>query len=121
MAEYVCAFCFKADTFTESVRLSGLQGIKDIRPTEGDSDKLTFSNTRDREAQWDSVDIEGFHCSACDTFRPKLEELVTARPMFECRTCGLRTADLNEHSASCPDTPERIDPLRPAPGQESLI
>jgi len=121
MAEYVCAFCFKADQITESVRLSGWQGIKRIRPREDDPEKLEFSNTGDREALWDEVEGEGFHCAACETARPRLEEMVTAKAMFECRTCGWRGADCEEHPASCPETPERIDPLRPTPGQESLI
>lgn len=119
MASYRCQFCGTPDSVTESVTLSGWQSITNIRWEEDEQGKnrLLFDPTRDREASWDSVDGEGFHCSNCDTARPRLDELIAVTPLYECRTHQWRGIDTDEHD--CPDV-ELIEPLPPAPGQESL-
>lgn len=120
MAEAVCAFCFKSGTIIESVTLYGCwQGISvTIDPAQPGRFKTT--TTGERGVSWSSTDGEGFYCSHCHQTRSRIEEMVTSRPFFECRSCGFRGAEAKDHPDSCGEEPERIDPPEISPGQERL-
>lgn len=126
MAAYACQLCGKPGGVTELVTLSGWQGIDNLRWEEDHSGKerLRFTTTTEREASWDSTDGDGFHCAHCDNVRPRLEELVTLKPLYECRTCGWIGVDVGEHPdaehENCADSPELIEALPPLEGQEKL-
>lgn len=119
--EYVCRFCGVSDQVCELVELSGWQSIKDVRPDLNDEEgeRLNHKPGSQREASWDSVDGDGFYCSACDNRTRLLHEILTVNPVFECRSCGWVGSKVENHE--CPETPTRIDVERPLRGQESLL
>lgn len=119
MTVFVCRHCLKEGTVREAVTLHGCSHAVEVRPSESDDKPRAYDAARpERAVSWDSLDGEGFYCTHCESEATRLENLVTARPLFECRACGFSGSDPSKHS--CPETPERIDPVVVNPGQETL-
>jgi DNA-directed RNA polymerase subunit RPC12/RpoP len=121
MPEFVCSTCFKEGTIVQGVTLHGCWEAVEVYLDPEHPDRFQTRTTGERGVSWDSTDAEDFYCTHCETVRPRLEELVTAKPYFECRTCGFRGAVPDQHPERCPDEPERIDPPAVAAGQERLV
>lgn len=65
MSRLACPRCLRDDTLYENVTIDGWRDIAFIEIVDG-RPRAEPGRRRDREADWDHVEVTGYGCSCCD-------------------------------------------------------